>query len=312
MRDKLTIILQERGRIKQFSFSKEFKKRFKFVTLALLILFMATIAFMRYQLIRIDNLEVSLKKSMQSNHKLSERNLILLAELEASKLEIQDKADQLASLDTQLNDIESMMGISPDEGLDITKRVEKLSLTSEQMELVFKNIPNGSPIEYNGITSSFGYRIHPISKKRAFHKGIDLRAAMRTPVYATANAIVEYARWHKKSGYGRLVILSHNYGFRTFYGHLKSIEVKAGDFVQKGDLIGYSGSSGTSNGPHLHYAIHFIERALNPYHFIKWDRPNYNDIFIKEARVPWNELISVVSAQGLKSDSYILSKTGGR
>jgi murein DD-endopeptidase MepM/ murein hydrolase activator NlpD len=118
---------------------------------------------------------------------------------------------------------------------------------------------------------------------------------MRTPIYATADGIVEWAGYHKQSGYGKLIILQHNYGFKTYFGHLNKIVVKSGKFVKKGDLIAYSGNSGMSNGPHLHYEVRYMSRAVNPYWFVKWDIKNYKEIFEKEKRIPWQSLVTAIT-----------------
>ena len=122
-----------------------------------------------------------------------------------------------------------------------------------------------------------------------------MKAKMKTPVYATADGIVEYSGLHKKSGFGNLVILQHNYGFRTYFGHLNKVVVKSGKFVRKGDLIAYTGNSGMSSGPHLHYEIRFIQRAINPFWFVKWNVKNYKDIFEKEKKIPWQSLITMMA-----------------
>jgi murein DD-endopeptidase MepM/ murein hydrolase activator NlpD len=72
-------------------------------------------------------------------------------------------------------------------------------------------------IKYRGITSKYGWRIHPTLKKREFHPGLDMKASMRTKIYATADGVIEYAGNHKRSGYGRLIIIDHNYGFKTSF-----------------------------------------------------------------------------------------------
>ncbi len=168
-------------------------------------------------------------------------------------------------------------------------------MTSEHMATLLQFIPSGSPIEYKGITSKYGYRIHPTLKRKEFHRGMDMRAKMKTPVYATADGIVEWAGLHKKSGYGKLIILQHNYGFRAYFGHLNKIVIKSGKFVKKGDLIAYTGNSGMSSGPHLHYEIRFIGRAINPFWFIKWNIKNYEEIFKKEKKIPWQSLITAIT-----------------
>ncbi|PSM52781.1 hypothetical protein CRN67_01940 [Campylobacter blaseri] len=152
-----------------------------------------------------------------------------------------------------------------------------------------KSIPNGVPLNFKGITDNYGIRIHPISKVEKFHQGIDLRASVGTPLYATANGVVEYSGM-TSSGYGYLVIISHNFGFETRYAHMQNKQVvRAGEFIKKGDLIGYSGNTGYSTGPHLHYEVRFLSRTLDPINFMK-----FNNIFYDERKVPWQALVKAI------------------
>jgi murein DD-endopeptidase MepM/ murein hydrolase activator NlpD len=208
---------------------------------------------------------------------------------------LKEKQSELEEVSDSLFDIEELLGLKPIEKATLQERVNITKLTSEQRATLLELIPNGSPIEYHGITSKFGYRIHPTLDKREFHKGSDMKAKLNTPVYATADGVVEWAAYHKRSGYGKLIILVHSYGFKTFFGHLHKIVVKSGEFVKKGTLIAYTGNSGMSSGPHLHYEIRFLQRPLNPFWFIKWTQKNYNQIFEKEKKVPWQSVIKAIS-----------------
>ncbi|EAJ6041490.1 M23 family metallopeptidase, partial [Campylobacter jejuni] len=148
-----------------------------------------------------------------------------------------------------------------------------------------------------GITGNFGWREHPLLKRREFHPGIDLRAEIGTPIYAPASGVVEFSGY-SDNGYGYNVILLHNFGFKTVFAHMMRKEVvKAGQFVNKGQLIGYSGNTGLSTGPHLHYEVRFINKTLEPLYFLNLQRKNMNDFFNQERRVPWQSLIKAVSAQ---------------
>jgi len=222
---------------------------------------------------------------------LEENNKQLLLSMQATNDSLNAKKKELEELSDSLAEIETLIGIKPLAESSLQERVSATKMSSQHRAVLMQLIPNGSPIEYHGITSKFGYRIHPTLKKREFHRGSDMKAKMNTPVYAPADAIVEWSGYHKKSGFGRLVILEHSYGFKTYYGHLKKTVVKSGQFVKKGTLIAYTGNSGMSNGPHLHYEIRFIHRNLNPFWFIKWTQQNYDQIFKKEKKVPWQSLI---------------------
>lgn len=121
------------------------------------------------------------------------------------------------------------------------------------------------PMKWNGVTSSFGGRYHPVLKRYIFHAGIDLRAGVGTPIYSPADGIITYSGW--ASGYGNLIKISHSNGYSTRYGHLDKMNVKQGDSVKIGQLIGYSGKTGRVTGPHLHYEIRQNEKPLNPMKF---------------------------------------------
>jgi murein DD-endopeptidase MepM/ murein hydrolase activator NlpD len=208
-------------------------------------------------------------------------------------LELKEQA--LSDANMRMHQIEELIGLAPSDDIELKQRISQAELSSQQIASIFKYIPNGSPIEYKGITSKYGYRKHPKTKKRSFHNGTDMKAAMKTPIYATADGVIEYAGYNRNSGYGRLIIISHNFGFRTFFGHLSKIVAKQATYVKKGDLIGYTGNSGLSSGPHLHYEIRYLQHTVNPYWFIKWNVENFREIFTKVKRVPWKTLIKTVS-----------------
>jgi len=110
--------------------------------------------------------------------------------------------------------------------------------------------------------SGFGYRNHPILKRRLFHKGIDIAAKTGTPIYATGNGKV--VRQDYESGYGNRVIINHGYGYKTQYAHMSKIYVRVGDTIHRGMQIGLVGNTGRSTGPHLHYEVMYYNKAINP------------------------------------------------
>lgn len=127
--------------------------------------------------------------------------------------------------------------------------------------------PKGWPIlgHKGRITSEYGYRFHPIEKERIFHEGIDIGVWYNHKVIATGHAKVVFAGW--KSGYGRVVILDHGYGYRTLYGHNNKLLVRVGEIVKRGEAIALSGNSGRSTGPHVHYEVLVNGRHTNPKQF---------------------------------------------
>lgn len=220
--------------------------------------------------------------------------VLLLEEHERLQQAVADKEKELALVSDELGNIEVMIGLESAPDTDIKVRLDTASQTAIEKMLLLQSIPNGYPLEYKGKTSNFGYRNHPVKGKRAFHSGIDLRAKTGTPVYATADGVIEWAAYHKSSGLGNLVIISHNFGFTTFFGHLDRFTVKMGDFVRKGDLVAYSGNTGLSSGPHLHYEVRHLQRRLDPEPFMQWSLAQYDTLFEKETRVQWDSLARAV------------------
>jgi murein DD-endopeptidase MepM/ murein hydrolase activator NlpD len=117
------------------------------------------------------------------------------------------------------------------------------------------------------ITSTFGFRIHPIYSDNEFHSGLDIANEIGTKVHATADGTVRLSDW--QPGYGRLIIIDHSFGYRTYYGHLSKTLVTNGQKVKRGQLIALMGSTGTSTGPHLHYEVQFCGSPVNPVKFLK-------------------------------------------
>lgn len=210
---------------------------------------------------------------------------------------IQEKEELIASVDNKLIELEEMIGVKRADGIKLSRWIDVSKMTTANKLMLLRMVPSGFPLEDGLITGRYGYRTHPLTKKRHFHQGIDLRAKRGTKVFAPADGIVEYSGYHKRSGYGNLVIVSHSFGFRTYYAHLKVSNVKLGDFVKKGDLIAWTGNSGRSSGPHLHYEIRYLQMSLNPRAFLKWDLKNYDYIFKKEKGVRWDEVFSMLEYQ---------------
>lgn len=124
------------------------------------------------------------------------------------------------------------------------------------------SVPSRMPLKDLRMSSGYGMRNHPVLGKRANHKGVDLAAPTGTPVYATADGLVGKAEWF--SSYGNYIQIEHGGEMQTRYAHLSGYSVKAGQRVQKGDLIGYVGSTGRSTGPHLHYEVRIAGDAVDP------------------------------------------------
>ena len=152
------------------------------------------------------------------------------------------------------------------------------SLSLDELQILAKNkermsfaIPAVWPIDRTELKAFFAFGMrekHPILKTRKFHKGVDMSCKLGTPVYATGDAIVEKTDiGMRRRGYGKQILLNHEFGYKTRYAHLSKILVKPGDKVTRGQLIGEVGSTGGSTGPHLHYEVIYLGRNVNPVNY---------------------------------------------
>lgn len=161
-----------------------------------------------------------------------------------------------------------VQSVSLDEVADLALRKQEL----------LASIPAVQPIRNEDLTlvsSGFGERLHPIHKIIKFHAGLDFTAPQGTEIYATGDGRVEFADY-ATNGYGIHVILDHGFDYKTLYGHLSALKVRAGAKVKRGDLIGLVGNTGLSAGPHLHYEVHKGEQPVDPANYF------FNDLTPEE------------------------------
>lgn len=117
------------------------------------------------------------------------------------------------------------------------------------------------------ITDSFGERLDPFSGEGAFHTGVDVAADYGAPVHATADGVATIAENH--AGYGRLVVIDHGFGITTWYAHLSAFSVIPGARIKRGEVVGYTGISGRSTGPHVHYEVRMNNAPVNPSRYMR-------------------------------------------
>ncbi len=212
---------------------------------------------------------------------------------ELYKIQINNRINEINLLNDQLVDLQQILNI----GLDLSKKDNiylNTKLEQSDKKYILNSIPSGSPLEKTFITNKYGYRIHPLTKKRKLHTGVDLKAKVGTQIYSPANGVVIKARNFDPGGYGKMITIAHNYGFKTLYGHMNDIYVKEGQLIQKGSLIGLTGNTGQSNGPHLHYEVKFAEKYVEPIDFVYWNNKTFNTIFTKELSLDWEKLILLI------------------
>ena len=163
------------------------------------------------------------------------------------------------------------------------KSFNELVALDKDAEVRLRHVPAIQPISNRDLkrtASGYGYRIDPVYNVRKFHRGMDFACDKKTPIYATADGVVESAKW--MSAYGYTVIIDHGYGFKTLYAHLldKKFLVKSGQKVVRGEQIAWSGNSGKSTGPHLHYEVKVKGQNVNPinYYFMDLDADGYDQM----------------------------------
>jgi murein DD-endopeptidase MepM/ murein hydrolase activator NlpD len=144
--------------------------------------------------------------------------------------------------------------------------VISLAMRKEEMLRCRPAIMPISNTDLKRTASGWGYRIHPIYKVKKFHEGMDFSAPIGTDVYATAEGTVTKLT-DEKTGYGKRIEIDHGFGYTTLYAHLDQFNVKVGQKVKRGDVIGYVGNTGGSTAPHLHYEVHVKGRKVNPQHY---------------------------------------------
>lgn len=158
---------------------------------------------------------------------------------------------------------------------------DELVERSRQLETRLIHIPAIPPISekyLRTMASGYGTRIDPVYGTARFHEGLDFSAPPGTPVYATGNGTVTKAGW--ESAYGNMVEINHGYGYTTRYAHLSKVDVRPGQTVNRGDMIGQVGNTGKSTGPHLHYEVRLKGAPQNPiyYHFYDLTPEEYDEM----------------------------------
>lgn len=150
-----------------------------------------------------------------------------------------------------------------------SKSLDEIAKLAREKEKLLASIPAIQPVRNEDLTrmaSGYGWRSDPFTKARKFHWGMDFTAHKGTPVYATGDGTVERAD-NNAAGYGHHIRIEHGYGYVSLYAHLSEYNVKPGQKVKRGDLLGFVGSSGRSQAPHLHYEIFKNGERINPINF---------------------------------------------
>ncbi|MBA80450.1 MULTISPECIES: M23 family metallopeptidase [unclassified Leeuwenhoekiella] len=169
-----------------------------------------------------------------------------------------------------------------------SKSLDEIAVLAEEKEKLLAAIPAIQPVANENLTriaSGYGYRSDPFTKERKFHYGMDFTAPRGTPVYATGDGVVERAD-NNATGYGNHIRIDHGYGYVSLYAHLYKYNVRPGQKVKRGDLIGFVGSTGRSEAPHLHYEIFKDGERINPINFYYGNlSPEEFDVILQKAQL---------------------------
>lgn len=188
----------------------------------------------------------------------------------SKQIEVTEIIDIDAIEKEKSSDTETPVTSYPDE-LHPEKQDTDKEIKSEIVETTFiplaeegSSVPVMVPLPSSKtrITSPYGMRTHPTLNRRKMHNGIDFGSGMNAPVYAAADGKVTLAQFSRS--FGNWIILEHSNGYVSIYAHLNSFNTRAGDRVRKGEVIGFTGNTGRSTGPHLHYEIRLNGTPIDP------------------------------------------------
>ncbi|MDR9364079.1 MAG: M23 family metallopeptidase [Balneolaceae bacterium] len=200
----------------------------------------------------------------------------------------EDTAAILRSTASKLDRLERRLGVQKVSFAE----VKKYYSTNRKR---LKSIPAIRPV--NGIIiSGYGMRIHPVLRYKRMHEGIDFRADIATDVYATGDGVIKFAG--RNGTFGNLIEIDHGFGFVTRYAHLSSFvnNLKVGQEVKRGELIGFTGNSGLTEGPHLHYEVLVNNRPIDPLNYLIADvTPEEYLLFKRNGSTSTNEPLSYIN-----------------
>ena len=183
-------------------------------------------------------------------------------ELESALNETKDLINKLNSLNT---DIKILLEIAEVQEGEVSDKIDELLAALEDVE--DKERQRWIlPMQYDTMTSPYGNREHPVAGEAKFHYGVDLAAKKGTPIVASRSGTVEMATYDNASGY--YIVIDHLDGYESYYMHMDSYIVTAGQFVMAGQIVGYCGSSGVATGDHLHFGIYHNGSSVNPADYI--------------------------------------------
>ncbi|WP_301057933.1 M23 family metallopeptidase [uncultured Helicobacter sp.] len=266
MQDKLMISIIDDNGSRQFSVHHLVQKIALIAgvgTLAIVVLYFIAAHFLMSELEVILANNTQVRENFQS---IYEKN----SELERN---IDYKTNEFLKISSKINELENIVNVHQRNHETYHHQdIDLDSLTPLQKDMILKIIPNGNPVD------DFASKNFP-SKSASIYTLVQ-----GTPVYATANGIIDSVR--VAGGENHLVKIQHSYGFTSSYGHLGKVVVQKGDFVTKGQVIGYSGANAS-----LYYDLHFIDSALPVANYTDWNNENFTQVIDVNNAIDWKSLV---------------------
>ena len=293
MKDKITVSISSIYGTKHFSFGKKTRHTFRVASYAIFIGILVTGGIIYYLVNEAEFSKLKVQELENRSSTLSKEITSLVALKGNLERDLADREERMLVVSDRLDDLEKVLGMDTQEDEALESRLDTAAINSSMRVAMLTQIPNGAPVKNARISSGYGKRVHPITGKAKFHRGQDFAVNRGTPIYAPADGAVEVTRASNK-GSGNFLRILHTYGFSSSYSHMSKFSVKRGDFVKKGDLIGYSGNTGLSSGPHLHYEVRFVGRSLDPKYFINWNVDNFDTIFKNIRGIAWESLVGQI------------------
>ena len=203
---------------------------FRQITLYVALFFLSLIFFIIIAIgvFRSEISDINTKTSL-----IEERNETMLLSNAMLNDEVNQRLQEISIASDKIDTLEGVVGVNNVPNENLVDRVDIASITGAQKAFFMKFIPNGYPLEsFSSITDPYGTRLHPVLKVVRQHTGTDFGARLGTSVFATADGVVDWADSGWNGGYGKLVKITHSFGFKTYYAHLNEVLIKAGSFVK--------------------------------------------------------------------------------
>ncbi len=295
IKQTLTITIVDENGSKQFTMAKVMQKVIAYGSIILCIAIVMGYFAMSSFIEQLDDINTAKQESYRAFQEMYQQNAFL-------QDDIQSKTEELKTMQDRVADLEKMINLSSFNNEKNKNDIDLQKLPETQKATILQIIPNGNPLTIFEMkqktkknTRDYGLiDMQYAAIQNNGNTGYDYYTSKSEPVFATADGLVESTRdGNQKYGYGNIVRLSHVLGFSSAYTNLEKISVQKGDFVSKGDIIGYTTPSPGKDHTSLYYEVRFLSQGLDTLSFIDWDTQNFQSIFDaeKNANVDINSLI---------------------